>query len=86
MNINLLLFVYSRSTGEFLRIYCDVSMHSRLNWNLEVLVFKERGKPEYSEKNFSEQGREPTRNVSHCSVTNRSTSFACLLLSELSFQ
>ena len=33
---------------------------SRSNWNLEVLVFEERGKPEYPEKNLSEQGREPT--------------------------
>ena len=37
-------------------------MHSRSNWNLDVLVFKERGKPEYLEKNFSEQGREQTTN------------------------
>ena len=29
---------------------------------LEVLVFEERGKPEYPEKNLSEQGREPTTN------------------------
>ena len=33
-------------------------MRSRPNWNLEVLVFEERGKPEYPEKIFSEQGRE----------------------------
>ena len=33
---------------------------SRSNWNLEVLVFDERGKPEYPEKNLSEQSREPT--------------------------
>ena len=26
---------------------------SRSNWNLEVLVFDERGKPEYPEKNLS---------------------------------
>ena len=32
--------------------------HSRSNWNLEVLDFGERGKPEYPEKNLSEQGRE----------------------------
>ena len=32
------------------------------NWNLEVLVFDERGKPEYPDKNLSEQGREPTTN------------------------
>ena len=38
---------------------------SRSNWNLEVLVFKERGKPEYPEKNLSEQGREPTTNSTH---------------------
>jgi len=28
-------------------------MHSGANWNLEMLVFKERGKPEYPEKNLS---------------------------------
>ena len=33
---------------------------------LEVLVFEERGKPEYvPEKTFSEQGREPTTNSIH---------------------
>ena len=26
------------------------------NWNLKMLVFEERGKPEYPEKNVSEQG------------------------------
>ena len=35
------------------------------NWNLEMLVFKERGKPEYPEKNLSEQSREPTTNSTH---------------------
>ena len=39
--------------------------NSRLNWNLEMLVFEERGKPEYPEKNLSEQGREPTTNSTH---------------------
>ena len=29
---------------------------------LEMLVFVEGGKPEYPEKNLSEQGREPTTN------------------------
>jgi len=28
----------------------------------DILVFEERGKPEYPEKNLSEQGREPTTN------------------------
>ena len=35
------------------------------NWNLELLVFQERGKPEYPEKNLSEQSREPTTNSTH---------------------
>ena len=32
------------------------------NWNLKMLVFEERGKPEYPEKSLSEQRREPTTN------------------------
>jgi len=32
------------------------------NWNLEMLVFEERRKLEYLEKNLLEQGREPTTN------------------------
>ena len=35
------------------------------DWNLEMLVFAERGKPEYPEKNLSEQRREPTTNSTH---------------------
>ena len=52
---NCKLFVYPRST-------LNVSVRSRSNWILEfeVLVFEERGKPEYPEKNLSEQEREPT--------------------------
>ena len=33
------------------------------NWNLEMLVFEERGRPEYPEKNFSEQRRGSTTNI-----------------------
>ena len=44
-----------------------MSVRSRSNWNLKVLVFKERGKLEYPEKNLSEQGREPTTNSTHIS-------------------
>ena len=44
---------------------CKVSIRSRSNWNLEVLVFKERGKLEYPEKNLLEQVREPTTNSTH---------------------
>ena len=35
------------------------------NWNLEMLVFGERGKPEYPEKNLSHPGKEPTTNSTH---------------------
>ena len=35
------------------------------NWNLKMLVFEERGKPEYPEKNLSEQRKEPTTNLTH---------------------
>ena len=38
---------------------------TRSNLNLELLVFKERGKPEYPEKNLSQQGKEPTANSIH---------------------
>ena len=40
------------------------------NWNLEMLVFEERGKPEYPGANLSEQGREPTTNLSYESGIN----------------
>ena len=35
------------------------------NWNLELLVFEERGKPEYPGKSLSEQSREITSNLAH---------------------
>ena len=60
-----LLFLYPRSTWEFIRTRGNVSVRSRSNWNLEALVFKERGKPNYPEKNLSEKRREPTRNSTH---------------------
>ena len=41
---------------------CFFVFHHWKNWNLEKLVFEVRGKPEYLEKNLSEQGREPTTN------------------------
>jgi len=49
-------------SGTSIRWFSTVS---RLNWNLEMLVFEERRKPEYPEKNLSEQGREPTTNSTH---------------------
>ena len=45
-----------------MRTRWNMSVCSRSIRNLEVLVFKERGKPEHLEKNVSEQGREPTTN------------------------
>ena len=52
------------------KMYCaksrlNVFVRSRSNWNLEVLVFEERGKPEHPEKNLSEQEREPTTISTH---------------------
>ena len=44
-------------------------MHSRSNWNLEVLVLEERGKAEYPDKNLSEQRNEPTTNLTQALVS-----------------
>ena len=38
---------------------------SKSNWNLDVLGLKKSRKPEYPEKNLSEQGRELTTNSTH---------------------
>ena len=62
---NCKLLFYPRSTWEFIWTRWNVSVRSRSNWNLKVLVFEERGKPEYPEKNLSEQRREPTANSTH---------------------
>ena len=42
-----------------------MSISSRLNWNLIVLVFEERGKPKYPENNLLKQRREQTTNSTH---------------------
>ena len=34
-------------------------------WNLEMLIFEERGKLESPENNLSEQSKEPTTNLTH---------------------
>ena len=49
----------------YIRTRWNGSVSSRLNWNLKVLVFNERGKPKYLDKNLLEQGREPTTNPTH---------------------
>ena len=59
------LLVYPRSTKEFIWTRLNVSVCSRSNWNLKVLVFKARRKPEYPEKNLSEQRRELATNSTH---------------------
>ena len=61
-NCNLFTHGASRSSEELIQ-KCLCIPGS--NWNLEMLVFKERGKPEYPEKNLSEQSREPTTNLTH---------------------
>ena len=37
----------------------------RSNWNLQMLIFEEKGKPESPEKNLSEQSKEPATNLTH---------------------
>ena len=40
--------------------------NSGSNWNLEMLVFEERGKPEYPEKKLSEQGENQQQTQPTC--------------------
>ena len=42
-----------------------MSVHSRLNWNLEVLVFKDGKTGVPGEKPLGALGREPTTNSTH---------------------
>ena len=63
--------VYLRSTKEFTRTCSQMSMHSRVELEFEILAFKERGKPEYLEENLSEQSRELTTNSTHAGSGNR---------------
>jgi len=57
------LFVDPRSTNELKELVQTWPCIPRSNWNLDMLVFEERGKPEYPEKSLSEQSREPTNSV-----------------------
>ena len=52
-------------TKELTGTRSEASVHSRVELELKMLVFKERGKPEYPEKNLLEQSREPTTNSTH---------------------
>ena len=60
--------LFTHEAPKSLRARFSVSVRSGSNWNLEVLVFGERGKPGNPEKNLSEQGREPTTNSTHIST------------------
>ena len=62
VNVNIICLPTGYQFKEFKRTHSEMSVHSRSNWNLEMLVFEERGIPEYPEKNLSEQSREPTTN------------------------
>ena len=42
-----------------------VALRFRIELEFGNVDFEERGKPEYSEKDFSEQGQEPTTNLTH---------------------
>ena len=55
-----------------------MSVRSKSNWNLKVLVFKERGKLEYPVKNPSEQGREPTTNSTHIWRQRQDSNQGCI--------
>ena len=57
----------------------------RLNWNLEVLVFEEKGKPEYPEKNLLEQGREqkpPNRDSCNTAKGHTGLTLCFILIAE----
>ena len=54
--INSILFTENRITLGLARLR---------NFTVELVALKERGKPEYPEKNLSEQRSEPTTNSTH---------------------
>ena len=51
------MVIYLRSTWKLSGTRLCVYVRSGPNWNLEMLVFDDRGKQEYPEKNLSEQGQ-----------------------------
>ena len=61
----IVIYLPTMNTKDFLSTCLNVSVRSRSNWNLKVLVFEERRKLEYPEKNLLEQGREPATNSTH---------------------
>ena len=59
-----------------------MSVRSRSNWNLELLVFKERGKPENLEKNLSEQAE----NQQHTQLKKKKNKLNSRMASTLGFR
>ena len=59
-----------------------MSVRSRSNWNLELLVFKERGKPENLEKNLSEQAE----NQQHTQLKKKTNKLNSRMASTLGFE
>ena len=59
-----------------------MSVRSRSNWNLELLVFKERGKPENLEKNLSEQAE----NQQHTQLKKTKNKLNSRMASTLGFE
>ena len=62
LKFQFLTTINPRSTKGFTRTRSEMPLHSESNWNL---VFEERGKPDYPEKNLLKQSRETTTNSTH---------------------
>ena len=63
--IIIIIIIYLLVTRKYQYTFSPARNNSRSNWNLEMLVFEDREKPEDPEKNLSEQRREPTTNSTH---------------------
>ena len=63
-NNNCNLFTHI-ALGSFMRTRWNVTVCYQIELKFGSVGFKKRGKPEYPEKNLSEQGREPTTNSTH---------------------
>ena len=62
--IQTLLFIFTQE-APLTRKWFSGRSCIRSNWNLELLIFEKRGKPENPEKNLSEQSIESTTNLTH---------------------
>ena len=65
IHVNVNVICLPTELNEFTRTRLKRRCITGSSWNLEMLVFEERGKPEYPEKNLSEQSREPTAKATH---------------------